>query len=72
MDTTSNSEQIFIGIGNEVIELTGADKEAFIADREAMNLDAETRLAEVREKRQELLDKLGITSEEAQLLLGGN
>jgi hypothetical protein len=28
-------EQIFISIGDKVIELTGADKEAFIADREA-------------------------------------
>jgi hypothetical protein len=28
-------EQIFISIGDKVIELTGADKEAFIADKEA-------------------------------------
>ena len=29
------SEKIFIQIGDEVIELKGAEKEAFIADREA-------------------------------------
>jgi hypothetical protein len=34
MATTSKTEKILIGIGDEVIELTGADKDAFIADRE--------------------------------------
>ena len=33
---TSKDEQIFIGIDDQVIELTGADKEAYIADRKAM------------------------------------
>ena len=33
-------EAIFIGIDNERIELTGADKEAFIADREAVKAEA--------------------------------
>lgn len=31
----SKEEQIFIGNGDEVIELVGADKEAFLAQREA-------------------------------------
>ncbi len=33
----SKEEQIFIGIDDQIIELTGADKEAFIAQREADN-----------------------------------
>jgi hypothetical protein len=35
MATTPKSEKIMIGIGDEVIELTGEAKEAFLADREA-------------------------------------
>jgi len=35
MGTVNKTEQIFIGIDDQVIELTGADKEAFLADREA-------------------------------------
>ena len=31
----ATTNKIFIGIDDQVIELTGADKEAFIADREA-------------------------------------
>ena len=31
----SKEEQIFIGIGEDVIELIGADKEAFLAQRQA-------------------------------------
>jgi hypothetical protein len=31
----TKTEKIFIGIDDQVVELTGTDKEAFIADREA-------------------------------------
>ena len=31
----SKEEQIFVGIDDKVIELTGAEKEAFIAEKEA-------------------------------------
>ena len=31
----ATTNKIFIGIDDQVIELTGADKEAFLADREA-------------------------------------
>jgi hypothetical protein len=34
MALDSEAEKIVIGIGDEVIELVGADKEAFIADKE--------------------------------------
>jgi hypothetical protein len=48
MATTS---KIMIGIDDQVIELTGADKQAFIADREA-SLEAESLLeAEYQAKR---------------------
>jgi hypothetical protein len=35
MATISKSEKIIVGIDDKVIELTGSDKEAFIADRQA-------------------------------------
>ncbi len=31
------TEKIMVGIDDQVIELTGADKEAFIADRELIS-----------------------------------
>jgi hypothetical protein len=60
-----SEEQIFIGIGNEVIELTGADKEAFIADREQMQAQALLLEAEYEAKKQLRIDaitKLGAAS----------
>jgi hypothetical protein len=35
MATTSKTEKIIIGVDDQVIELTGADKEAFLADKQA-------------------------------------
>jgi hypothetical protein len=72
----SKEEQIFIGIGDEVIELTGADKEAFIADREA-SLEAQRLLeAEYKAKqdaRESAIKKLaeiaGLTKEELASIL---
>jgi hypothetical protein len=69
-------EQIFIGIDNERIELTGADKEAFIADREA-SLEAQRLLeAEYKAKqdaRESAIKKLaeiaGLTKEELASIL---
>jgi hypothetical protein len=69
----SKDEQIFIGNDNEVIELTGADKEAFIADREALANKVAIELAEVEAKaaqRQAIADRLGLTADELKLLLG--
>jgi hypothetical protein len=61
----SKEEQIFIGIGDEVIELTGADKEAFIADREA-SLQAkrllEAKESERKQLRIDAITKLGAAS----------
>jgi hypothetical protein len=78
MATTSNSkeEQIFVQIGNDKIELTGADKEAFIADREATNVQIELREAEYKAKqdaRESAIKKLaeiaGLTKEELASIL---
>jgi hypothetical protein len=73
MATTS---KIFIGIDDQVIELTGADKEAFIADRD-LRIQAE-RLLETEYKakqdaRASALTKLGeiagLTKEELDAIL---
>ena len=73
MATTS---KIFIGIDDQVIELTGADKEAFIADRD-LRIQAE-RLLETEYKakqdaRESALRKLaeiaGLTQEELASIL---
>jgi phosphotransferase system IIA component len=76
MAITSKSEKILIGVGDEVIELTGADKEAFIADREATAeaqrlLEAEYKAKQ--EARESAITKLGeiagLTKEELDAIL---
>jgi len=73
MATTS---KIFIGIDDQVIELTGKDKEAFIADRD-LRLE-EQRLLEAEYKakqdaRESAIKKLaeiaGLTKDEIQAIL---
>ena len=69
----SKEEQIFIGIDDQVIELTGEDKEAFIAKREAENVERalfETKYKEKQEAKQNILKKLGLTQDELETLLG--
>jgi hypothetical protein len=70
------TEKIMVGIDDQVIELKGADKEAFIADREA-SLEAK-RLLEAeyqakRDARESALTKLGeiagLTKEELDAIL---
>ena len=59
------TEKIIIQIGDEVQELKGADKEAFIADREATNVQINLREAEYEAKKQLRIDaitKLGAAS----------
>jgi len=59
------TEKIIIGIDNETIELKGAEKEAFLADREATNVQIELREAEYEAKKQLRIDaitKLGAAS----------
>ena len=72
----SKEEAIFIQVGEEVIELTGADKEAFIADREA-SLQAKRLLeAEYEAKRtaranaiNKLAEIAGLTEEEIEAII---
>ena len=76
MATMSKSEKIIIGIDDQVIELIGADKEAFLADRKA-TADAQAILqAEYKAKqdaRDSAIKKLGeiagLTKEELDAIL---
>jgi hypothetical protein len=72
----TKEEQILIQDGDTVIELTGADKEAFLADREATNVQFELREAEYKAKqdaRESAIKKLaeiaGLTKEELASIL---
>ena len=72
----SKEEQIFIGIDDQVIELTGADKEAFLADREASNVQIallETEYKAKQKAREDAIKKLadiaGLTKEELASIL---
>jgi len=74
--TMAKSETIKIQIGEEVIELTGADKEAFLADREESNAQILTLEAEYKAKqdaRDSAIKKLGeiagLTKEELNAIL---
>jgi hypothetical protein len=74
--TKSKEEQIFVGIDNERIELTGADKDAFIAQREADNAERALLEAEYKAKqdaRESAIKKLaeiaGLTKEELASIL---
>ena len=72
----SKEETILIGDGNQVIELTGADKEAFIAQRETDNVQFSLLEAEYKAKRdarESAITKLGeiagLTKEELDAIL---
>jgi hypothetical protein len=76
MATTNKSEKIIIGIDDQVIELTGADKEAFIAQREADNAGQALLEAEYKAKQdaresaiKKLADIAGLTKEELASIL---
>jgi uncharacterized SAM-binding protein YcdF (DUF218 family) len=72
----ATANKIFIGIDDQVIELTGADKEAFIAEREA-SLEAKRLLeAEQLAKQQKRIDAItklgeasGLTTDEINSIL---
>lgn len=73
----NNSEQIFIGDDNgNPIELTGAEKDAFLAQREADAAQLQLQI-EARQARQAKLDSaitklkaLGLTESEAKIIIG--
>jgi len=72
----AKEDQVFIGVDNEIIELTGADKETFLADRKA-TADAYALLeAEYEAKKQaranainKLAEIAGLTKEELASIL---
>jgi hypothetical protein len=61
----ATTNKIFVGIDDQVIELTGADKEAFLADRKA-TADAQALLEAKESERKQLridaITKLGAAS----------
>jgi hypothetical protein len=70
------TEKIMIGIDDQVIELKGADKEAFLADREATNVAIQLVEAEAEAKKQARIDAItklgqasGLTTEEIESIL---
>jgi len=72
----ASTNKILIQDGDTVIELTGADKEAFIADREATNVQIQLREAEYKAKQdaresaiKKLADIAGLTKEELATIL---
>jgi len=75
--TTKTEEQIFIGVGEQVIELLGDDKKEFLANRKAKQevkalLEAEYQAK--KELRTNAITKLGqasgLTEEEINAILG--
>jgi isocitrate dehydrogenase kinase/phosphatase len=72
----TKEDQIFVQEGDEVIELTGSDKEAFLADREATAQAQASFEAEVKAKQQarkdaikKLAESAGLTEEELNAIL---
>ena len=72
----SKEEQIFIGDGDQVIELTGADKEAFFIQRQELNAQITLLEAEYKAKqdsRESAIKKLaevaGLTEEEIEAII---
>jgi hypothetical protein len=69
-------EKIIIQIGDEVQELKGADREAFIAQREADNVQSQLVEALALEKQQKRIDAItklgeasGLTTDEINAIL---
>ena len=76
MATTPKTEKIFIGIDNQVIELTGEAKEAFLAERkteEDAQLLLETEYKAKQDARASAITKLaeiaGLTEKEIEAII---
>jgi hypothetical protein len=72
----ATTNKLFIGIDDQVIELTGADKDAFIAQREADNVQFQLVEAEQLAKQQKRIDAItklgeasGLTTDEINSIL---
>jgi hypothetical protein len=76
MATTNKTEKIFIGVDNNVIELTGTDKEIFLTERETAHKAHLLLEAEATAKKQARIDAItklgqasGLTTEEIESIL---
>lgn len=72
MTMAKKEEAIFVQEGDKVTELTGADKEAFLAQRALDQAEADARKAEADAQKQIKIDaytKLGLTEEEINAIL---
>jgi hypothetical protein len=76
MATTSKTEKIIIGIDDQVIELTGADKEAFLEQRAKDQAESAILEAEYKAKQEarasaikKLAEIAGLTEEELASIL---
>ena len=74
MDSTN---KIMVGIDDQIIELTGADKETFLADREATNVAIQLLESEQLAKKQlresairQLAESANLSEEQIEALLG--
>jgi hypothetical protein len=72
----ATTNKVFIQIDDERIELTGADKDAFIAQREADNVQSQLVEAEYEAKKQARIDAItklgqasGLTTAEIESIL---
>jgi len=69
--TNTNNEKIYTQVNDEVIELLGADKEAFIAQRKQTQDDYEAQItakAEAKAAAQAKLAALGLTTDDLRAL----
>jgi hypothetical protein len=69
---TISKDKIIIQIGNDIIELTGADKEAFLEQRVKDQAEAKARQVEQDARqaaRLSALQKIGLTEEEINAIL---
>lgn len=69
----ATTNKIYIQDGDTVIELTGAEKDAFIAEQEARNQEIETAETERAIKLASAITKLkalGLTETEAKIIIG--
>lgn len=67
------TEEIWVGIDGERIKLEGEALEKFIAERDAyLELEAklQAEFAEKQAQRKAILERLGLTEDEAKILLG--
>lgn len=69
----TKTNPVFTQIGDEIVELKGAELEAFLATRKEMQDEYDAEKENLKAKlaqRQLIADRLGLTADELKLLLG--